>query len=268
MKMSPAYYSEEEKDLIINHLVLHKENGKKRFEQYIKDFISTYGIHVEKFQDKNKSKNVNPLTNTGNWEYSAEHMLWNNEINDNVVTAVLGHPNNSLIKNLRKLKPNWNHINNEGNNALHFLAKQGEITHLKELLVEYEMNINAINKDNDYFSYILFKSSALPLIKQNDPVIQSKIMTYLENIENLILTFPNHFKNIQLDKLKEIQQSWNETKSVVQSNEFLNVPNRQYPQYVKETTLGFEKVDKLLNYYYLQITINNSEKQTIKKAKI
>lgn len=278
----PSYYTEEEKKIILDKIIYQSENCKINFDNYLDNFIKTYGTPVEEeflninaknyYINNNPNKAVNPI----NWRYNTHQILWGNENNDNLVTFILSHPNyNKNIKGLRalnKLHPNWNHQNKDGNNALHLLAKMGQISDLKKILHDFPLDTNQKNKNKDYFTYLLLspESFSLDLPFHKDKTMFYREIGYTSTVMDLFIAHSEHFSNISLNKIEVLQNNVQLIKEKLWNNMEQN-PTYHHEQSIIAFEAIFKSIDLFLNYLHLDATLDTKTNQitTIhKKLKI
>ena len=265
-------YSEEEKKILLNYLVLKSNNCKNEFKSYVQQYVENYGTPVEQ---ENRvapkvSTNIQVHDIVNNYYYDSSHIMWGNENNDNLVTYILSHPDfdassNARLKALNFLHPNWDHINKEGNNALHCLAKSGNISAIQKVKEMYEANDNLKNNEGFYYTNLLLSVDAFPVNKFHaigkDNFAFIRPYSYAKKIIHVLHENIDHFFNLPQDKILVIKSNIDTVKENMIN--FLD-NNPKYDRTKSKNIYNdtFADLDKFISYVYLQSKVQNVEKVT------
>lgn len=268
--IAPTSYSQEDKDIFLNYFVLEGKSCKVNFKNYVVEYVKSYGKLIEEDQrvPPRHIYNVQAHDIVINYEYNTHNIMWGNENNDNLVTYITSHPDfyptNAKMKALNFLRPNWNHINNEGNNVLHCLAKKGAYSDINELLKKDRLDTELKNNNGDYYTHLLLSPSAFPgfgNISHNDNFAFIRVYSYVNKIMEVLADNSDHFLNSPHTKIVEIK----ENVATVKANmmKFLD----DNPKYDKNKSMNiyqetFTHLDKFINDVYLQTKVPSIEKIT------
>lgn len=249
-------YAQEHKDILYNYFIRKDDKDREIFEQYLEAYAKANGVY--KIDDNLKYYTNCRITLLSHlWDYDSYHMLWNNETHDNLVTHMLAQkeflPKN--FRDLNKLLPNWNHVNSDGNNALHILAQRSNDQAIKQILNEIVIDKQKKNNMGDYYTFTF--------LKPNNPeqfIADSVAEMFIEN--------PEHFENSSLNKIKEIQRNINNLRTIKIENYYRFKNNSTIEEAIDETGKKFSLLDKIVQYYYLEKTtqekFNNEPNRKLK----
>lgn len=275
--MSSEYYTDQEKSILINFFIKEGKNCNVEFKDYLTSFVKKYG---QKMYDKHPGRRVNSvLDELGNYEYESPPYVWGNENNDNLVTYVFSQPGfvmtTGKVKNLKKLKVNWHHINNEGNNFL-FYIKMSRIEQLKELIEEKKIQTDLINNNGEVFYYHIFKNYR--------SASKELVDCYLEDarlIETMdLLSNNNELMDLMTkEKIEELKNSFHECVDVIEkklyevSKKYNKGLQKSYEEDAKNNCLPFkehrEHMNKFFNYNLLnKKLVIDENRDKVKKMKI
>lgn len=274
-KQHPNTFSDKEKEILLNHLVIKGDSCKKNFGEYVEHYVKTYGIEVVDELKKPVPPGAGFQMQLLNWRYDSHHVMWGNDNNDNLVTFVIAHPkfciSNSKLRDINKLHPDWNHKTKQGNNVLHILAAKGEINTIKQLLKDFPLDPNVKNADNEYFTHILIKPTSLKSHPNHEHRFVVKDLSYLEKVAEIFIQYPEHFEKASLNQLLEIQEgidflkkrAWTTVEEVNQSgNKTINMV------YAREMfNKSSSQLDSFMSYFILNKTVKDEVKVS-KKNKI
>lgn len=256
------FYSEEEKQLFIDHFLLKGDEVKKQFRDYLENFIKTNGVEVaENLKKPSAYKGSEPINQLqrNNWAYDSHHMLWDKYSRDNVLTHILPtfipDTNSALshngylhffetLTNINKLHPNWNHKNKEGNTALHIIANKGQLYLANKLIEDFDINIDIKNKNGDYYTFMYLKPEA----HHQNRVIR------VDLIKQVFEQNAHHFDNISMDKLIELKGNVEILKEIDLKNRQNTIENKglTLEQKIEQTQKHFSQIDTFLENYYLK----------------
>lgn len=278
----PQYYTEEVKNILINYFISDGLNSKKNFNNYYDDFISTYATMVS--EDKRVVETINPNTKKvviqqSNWIYSTQSVLWNNEKNDNLITFLISQEqfdfSNTKLNNINKLRPNWNHINHDGNNALHLLFKRKQFNEdlTATFINKYAVDPCVINNEGRYFSYPYTQKESFLYqytTNGNDKNLIHDI-DHLVLLSDILKHYPEHFSTLSINDIKTIKEDLQEVSdnifTFIQDND--NIFNLKAFEEKKSIIQQFHKyLDSLYHYHCLQQTLPVSYSTPYKKIKV
>ena len=218
----PYIYTEDEKQIFIDHLVYKKSGCRQKFIAYLEDFIKTHGEEVSpehRIAVAKHLQSVNPIhAQLKNWRYETHNVLWGNDKNDNLVTFILSHPDfevtNSRMKDLNKVHPDWNHKNHDGNTALHLLAQRGQIHQIEQVVKDFPLDVDIKNKDGDYFTFLLFT----PSIRFRNNIDEFELdvlraISYVNQIFKVVKNYPHHFESASKSKIERIAHNYENLKN-------------------------------------------------------
>lgn len=242
MKKKFQVYAREHKDILYNYFIRKDNKDKESFEKYLEDYTKANGVY--KLDDNIKYYTNSRIALLSHlWDYDSYHMLWNVKTHDNLITYMLQQkeflPRD--FRDLNKLKPNWNHVNNKGNNALHILGQRSNDQAIKEILSEISIDQNKKNNNEDYYTFMF--------LKPNNPEL-----FVADSVAELFIENPEHFENSSLDKIKEIQANVANIKAIKTENyyKFKSSVTRQEAQ--EQINKKFSLLEKIIQYYYLEKT--------------
>jgi len=262
----PIKYTEEEKQLFVDYLVYKEENCKQNFAAYLEQFISLYGqpIAPELFIELPVTHKDNIFSQLKNFKYDTSHVLWGNDNNDNLVTFMLSHPDfdasNSRLKDLNSVRPNWNHQDKNGNTALHLLALNAKRTTIQRVQEHFPINVNAKNKNEDYFTFLLLKPT---FTFRNKHQIDDELITllyYIPSIYEVITQHPKHFERASTTKIQEISDNYHKLKELIIAKIEENGGNQNQHgiKYLQEKT---QPMDYFINHFLMNKKISNTQKE-------
>lgn len=277
----PDYFSEEEKKILINYFVLEGKSCKKDFHDYLSELIKTYGVENDNIPIKAP---INPnnsvvLSNINHWDLDLSYVLWGNEKNDNLATFLFSEDkfdfSKTKIKNLNKLNINWNHINNDGENALHIMAKKNSISGIEDLINNQKVDGDVKNNHGNYFSwYLVHPEFVFPKSKNIEHFFISEIYK-LQNSFSFFQENLHHMKNLETTKIVEMEENIKNLSLIYKNHMELLIKeelsknvNRFNLKVVKEEVNNlFLGLEKLVNYYKLEKTLPNISLK-VKNSKI
>lgn len=274
--MKQQYYTEEEKRILDNFFVQEGLNCKKDFKEYMENFVTKYGKRVH---DKDPTKIVKSIVDElGNFEYASPPYVWGNENNDNLVTYVFSQTNfimsSTKLKNLEKLKVDWNHINNQGENFL-FYIQMYKINEWKELIKEQEVQTDLINNMGEVFFINIFKNYRSRSKNINDCRLEDVRLTdtinFISDYEHLIAVMTE-------EKIEAFKHSFHECTDIIEKKLYEiakkeNKIQRMYDEDKENGNLPYEEqrqyMNKIFNYHLLnkKLVIDDT-KGKVKKVKI
>lgn len=275
--MNYEYYTNQEKSILINFFIKEGKNCNIEFKNYLESFVTKYG---KKIYDKHPLRRVTSiLDELGNYEYESPLYIWENEKNDNLVTYVFSHPGfvmtTGKIKNLKKLKVNWNHLNNEGENFL-FHVKMQKIEQLKELIQNEKVKTDLLNNSGEVFYFNIFKNHKSISKNMSDCSLED---INLNNVINLIFENCELMNLMEKSKIEEFKKSFHDCLNIIEKKlyEIAKRENKNFPKSYEEDfnndCLFFKEhrlyLDKIFNYYILnKKLIFDESKIKVKKNKI
>lgn len=227
--------SEECKEILINFFILKVPFSKKNFEKLV--------INKTKYENTD----------------------WDN--NTSIVNYILSHkdysPTNTSLNNLNKLTKDWSSVNKEGENSLFLLMKKEYKTKdIIKLIDHFNINFENKNNNNLYFiNYFINQKYVNNIVQQTIKGINDfpeiRLSKYFEEYVNLILLFPELFKNtIQIEKNKFL-----EIKNIIIEADLKKFNQNKIGVSLESSIL---KVEKILSYLSLE---NQLKEKSIKEKK-
>lgn len=273
--MQNKTYNEQEKKLLINFFVKEGNNCNIEFKDYLVSFVKEYG---KKVHDKHPGRRItSPLDELGNYEFNNPDFLWGNENNDNVVTFMFSHPgfvmSSAKVKNLKKLKPNWHHVNNKGENFL-FYSKRYYVNDLKNLIKETQVDTTLINNNGEVFYSHIFDNYKSQSKTLRDWRIEEERFI---NIMNLVSDYNELMNNISEEKITQLQQNFQICTEIIEkklyelANKEGNVCSYEDDKLKGKLPLNEHRnyMNKIFNYHLInKKLVINENKEKIKKPKI
>lgn len=274
------YYTEEEKQILINFFTNEGSNSKKNFNEYLNNYVKTNGIRVAehlllKESTNWKSPEKEKLLNPANWIYNSKHILWNNEQEDNAVTYLLSLHNfnasGTSLKNLDKLKPNWNHQNKDGNTALHLFAEEKIYSCIEKLLqLDPTIDTNLENKKGETFGKILLDKALFNVRNDYDETEFIKFVTFVQKLTGILNNNGQALYNLAPEKLKIYLEAIDPAIELLVDN-VSKIKKFSKEITINSTTDYYKKLELYLKevHYYAQVSSKIPEKtKLVKKLKI
>lgn len=200
------YYTEQEKEILLNYFVKEGMNSKKDFKDYIEYYVKEHG---EKVDDKFKDRRIEGAwSELGNYNFEDVNYLWGNENNDNLVTYIYAQrkfvPSSSKIKNLNKLRVNWSHITNKGENIL-FYTRMYYLEQTQTLIEEQNIPTDLVNIEGEVFFTHIFDDYRSTSKDMQDTRIEE---VRLENTMNLVSKYNNLFECMSIEKIEYVKEKF------------------------------------------------------------
>lgn len=284
----PNIIYKEEKIIFDNYLLHDSQNAKGDFKKYVEQFIRTNGNPVA--PDKMTVPTVynnKERFQRNNWIYNSNNYRIDNHNNDSILTYYLGNPecklNYEKIKTMNTLHPDWNHQNNQGNAAIHFIASRGFSYFLDKMIVDFPLNLNLKNKNQDYYTFLLLQPSdkrfdysfSLYQLEWNWwtlPKPSSKKFDAIF-IEKHFKNNPQHFEKASMEKLLELKTNLELIKDINfnrikynKNNQTQSLTDKQISQQI---IADFKGIDDILHFHYLKkVTVKKQQEIKTKKNKI
>lgn len=268
-------YTDNEKRVLLNYFIEEGLNCKVEFKDYVESFVLNNGI---KFQDKyTTSKNNRLYDELINYQYSSKDYIWDEETGDNAVTFIMSHPkfgiSSAKIKALKKLNPDWNHLNKNNENVL-FKIKPQKIDIIEELIKDCEIDTSVINNQGKLFFCHLFENYQVRSKDSHDFRIE---VVRVEKIMNLVSENESFLSLMKIDKLIEFKENINKTFDFLNKTIYAIAQKEQpdkifsYEEDKKNNRTYFyehiEYMNKILNYHIFAKKYENKN-NSIKKIKI
>lgn len=259
------YYLDKEKEVLINYFVTEGHNCKKDFKDYIDSYVKQHG---EKVADKFKDRTIHSAWNElGNYELEDVNYFWGNENNDNLVTYVYSQPKfvptTTKINNLDKLKVNWSHVTNKGENFL-FYTRMYYLKQTKDLIAEKNIDTNLINHDGEVFFTHIFDNYCSKSKDMHDVDIED---VRLVDTMNLIGDYHYLLEKMDIEKIKYMQNKFHLCVDIIEQK-FYQIATRENAnkEPAKQIEISYEKdklndqlpfrkhriyLDKIFNYHLM-----------------
>lgn len=278
VEFAQILYSEDEKQLFIDFLITKKTNSKQNFENYLKAYLEKNGTEVEEQYRKAPKIQSNIVINdfVVNYRYESHNIMWDN--NDNLVTYILSHPDfeisNKKLKNLNLVHPDWHYVNAEGNNCLHLLAKRGELDRMIKISKDFKIDKDLKNKNEDYCTFLLLHPDAVtPFLTPHNPELFIRENTYINKVVDILEENMAHIEDVSKNKIIEICNNVQKLKDKLWQFMEDNPNQKNGKPYDREGSIEyynqtFSRLDKLMNYIYLDAVVDNKTQVISKKVKI
>ena len=241
-------YSETEKKIFINYFLKKAEGSRQAYTTYINEFMEEHTEYETVRVKKSIRKNI-----IGYKTFNTHNKLWDK--NHNLVTYMLSHPDftitNTQLRLLNLTHPNWSYQDFEGNNALHYLARDLKLYNVKKIITDLGVDPHARNKKGEYFTTEFLKKSSF--MKYCQPIDNAldfyiKAHTMLNTIHEAVNDYPTHFNNFRL-----AQKEWELTRN------YLLEDNPYMAENIHEKTRGMyhscemecQKIDKVMLFSQL-----------------
>lgn len=253
--MTYKVYNIKEKEIIYNYLVIKEPLHINNFSLYLQEYVKNHGRYKSEVAHMSYNSMLSALPEI--YDYNTNNILWDKITGDNLITFFLQEKNflPKNFSNLDKLKPDWNHINHEGNNALHYLAMRNNDIAIKEILEKHNIEKNLKNNNGDYYTFLFLKPYDIELINP-EPIAQC----FLDN--------PEHFANSTLDKLEEIKDNLEVIKKLRIDNYKNYKPEIELNVIERTVREKFAVLDNAFQYYYLEKKTSEGDNKYKKKYKI
>lgn len=270
-----SFYNEEELKIFVDYFVYKNDSCKINFLQYLENFVTVHGKRISDQEAKDKS--LRPYShgsisaNLSHWDYSGEHMLVNNVKKDNIVTYILSNPSfvptSSRIKDINKLRPDWNHVNIDGDNALHLLAKNNTVSGLDKLINELAVKTDLKNKNGEYFINLLVNSKNFTVNSRDNADFIIREISSLEKIRKCCVKFSDLLEKSSLTKLKHMSSELDliNTKMLTHIEQNVDLQNKRIVNFYYETHKEFNDT---LNFYILNKKVKKQVQPSIPRNKI
>ena len=212
--ISYTEYTAQQKQIFTNHFITKNDNSKKEFEDFVSAFYKTLPLPKDDQPYIDPKHSYNAIVKKG-VIFDTHRTLWDLNTKDNLVTHFLSQPNfyidSKSLHRLNFVHPNWNHQNNKGENALMLLAQRGELSQLETVAKDFNLDFNAKNRDDKYFTHFLF---TVPILKEKPLNMEGsrvliKAVTYFQKIDKFLAQNPTHL-DISPARLQRIAKEWNE----------------------------------------------------------
>lgn len=277
------YYTEKEKEILINYFIKEGLNAKKDFKEYIEYYVKQHGKKVEnKFQDRRIDGAWSEL---GNYEFESVNYLWGNEANDNLVTYVYSEPKFSPTsakrKNLDKLQVNWSHVNNKGENCL-FYTRMYHLSTTEDLIAEKNIPTDLININGEVFFTHIFDNYRSKSSDIRELEIEE---VRLEHTMNLISKYHYLLELMNPEKIEYVKTQFLQCADTIEKR-FYEIITRENAkkELSKRVEVSYEKdklndklplkehriyMDKIFSYHLMskKLTVDES-KESVKRLKI
>lgn len=267
------YYTEQEKAILINFFISEGMNSKKNFKEYVEFFVKTHGKRVS---DKFKNRRIEGAwSELGNFEIEEVQYFWGNENNDNLVTYLYSQPkfiiSSAKIKNIEKLKVDFNHVTNSGENIL-FYTRMYRLEETKELIEKYNIKTDLVNiKGEVFFSHIFdnYYSNSKDLHQVELEGVR------LEDTMNMIAQYNHVLHLINKEQIEYTQQKFYDCVDKIEKKlyEIVKKENKTY-SYENDKLNGSlpfnehrEFMGKIFNYHILNKKMSIDDSKIKNKAK-
>lgn len=243
-------YLPHEKEIFINHFVLHGKGSKVAFIDYLEAYIKENGRQVNFEIPHPNGREI--YGHLSNWEYNSRNIVWDND--DNVVTHILKHPKfqptGTMLGDLKKLQPDWNYQDNEGNNVLHLFALKGNAPMIKKALEDVPVNPNTHNNLGLPFTLLLLKGFKNTIHQLGEKYFLAKELVYLKSIAQLWEQFPQHLYHVSPEQLYMLDSD------IKQARTDLGVHCNNYKKLMNQLTVNtleehFTTLETTVSYYRL-----------------
>lgn len=182
MKKSKHILNQEEKNILLNHFVLKKENSKKDFFGFLSRIIKDYS--GEDFDLRNVPIEPN---------YSIE-LMWDEEINQTARMYCVSHPkyshSNTKQKHFALFNGALSYKDNLGNTGLMYLAKNPNNGFVMLGVIsgtegdsEFDYHFNDFNNDGDNVVSMALKSLAESITPSSNNTKNSILKSYSAEME-------------------------------------------------------------------------------------
>ena len=208
-------YTPEEKQIFTNHFINKTDNSKNDFEAYINAFYKTLPLPKDEQPYVDHKQSYKAMVKKG-VQFDSHHKLWDLTTRESLVTHFLSQPDfyidNKSLHRLNFVHPNWNHQNSKGKNALMLLAERGELFQVEKVAKDFNLDLNAKDRDDKYFTHFMF---TVPLLKEKplnmeENRILIRGITYFQVINRLLEQNPTHL-DVSPIRLKNIADEWKQT---------------------------------------------------------
>lgn len=269
------YYTEQEKAILINFFITEGMNSKKNFKEYIECFVNNHGTRVsDKFKDRRIDGAWSEL---GNFEIEDVQYFWGNENNDNLATYVYAQSkfvmSSVKIKNMEKLKVDFNHITNAGENIL-FYTRMYRLEETKELIEKYNLETDLVNIHGEVFFIHIFDKYYSTSKDMHESRMED---VRLESTMNLIAEHNHILQYVDKEKIEYLQQKFHDCVNSIEKRLYeLSAKEKNARNYEEDKLKGLlpysehrEFMDKIFNYHILNKKLVIDEtKEKVKKPKI
>lgn len=261
-------YTSQQKQILTNHFITKTDNSKKEFEAFVSDFYKTLPLSKGEQPYIDPKHSYNAIVKKG-VIFDTHRTMWDLNTKDNLVTHFLSQPDfyidSKSLHRLNFVHPNWKHQNNKGENALMLLAQRGELSQLETVAKDFNLDFNAKNRDDKYFTHFLF---TVPILKEKPLNIEAsrvliKAVTYFQKIDKFLEQNPTHL-DISPARLQRIVKEWSEA-----WESFLNI-NSQNEKPLPSDAINYSKSywEKVQNKIdKIQFVRNLEDKMPLKKNK-
>lgn len=177
-----------EQDILLNYFTSqtkNKPNSKKNYIDFINSFLEKHNLKYSKkdiFINGKRQVHIDEF-------YSKDihfNLMWNekNTFFEHLVS--LNYPlSNTKLKAYSRFNPDWNRLNDKGNNILHQIALN-PFHHriMAEILKELKFDPNSLNLQGETYHVLFFKNFQLPASKNNDPFSGALDYDLITNVFN------------------------------------------------------------------------------------
>jgi hypothetical protein len=245
-------YSAQEKQIFTNHFIAKTDNSKHEFEDYINRFYKTLPFPKDDQPYVDPKHSYNAIIKKG-IQFDTHRTLWDLNTRDNLVTHFLSQPDfhidNKSLHRLNFVHPDWNHQNSKGKNALMLLAQRGELSQVEKVIKDFNLDTNAKDRDDKYFTHFMFTVPLLkerPLNLEESRIIIKGVVSF-QKINKFLEENPTHLdiSPIRLQRIaKEWEQTWENVMNINEENQKKLTPdNVAFVRSHWETVKN--KIDKL-----------------------